>query len=225
MLGNERTGLHRGELAQILVVMASADLDEEDKGFRLVVELLLQDSGGLLKVSLGGYMRGSARRTWASTLQDELTIQDNLQLLQESLLIHDGRGNVEDFRVILFFLSFNSFSCPSLYQRLRSQEQGLSSLSRTNNSKGVSQSNIDRKKKKEREEEDEEKKKERRVVGEREKKREEEKKKFRGVGWCRIGFSAGTVVNTREIWAEISFNFIYIGLYWVIIGLYLVELY
>lgn len=110
VLGNERTGLYGRELAQILVLMASADLDEEDKGFGLVVEFLLQDSGGLLKVSLGGYMKGSARRTWASTLQDELTIQDNLQLLQESLLIHDGRGNMEDFRVILF--SFNGFSCP-----------------------------------------------------------------------------------------------------------------
>jgi hypothetical protein len=42
-------------------------------------------------------MKGSARRTRASTLQDELTIQDNLQLLQESLLIHDGRGNRKIF--------------------------------------------------------------------------------------------------------------------------------
>jgi hypothetical protein len=98
VLGNERTGLHRRELAQILVIMASAELDKEYKGFGLVVELLLQDSGGLLKVSLGGYMKGSARRTRASTLQDGLTIQDNLQLLQESLLIHDGRGDRKIFR-------------------------------------------------------------------------------------------------------------------------------
>lgn len=147
MLGNERAGLHGRELAQILVLMASADLDEEDKGFGLVVELLLQDSGGLLKVSLGGYMKGSARRTWASTLQDELTIQDNLQLLQESLLIHDGRGGYRRFSSDSFsFLSTVSVA-PGLYQRLRPQEQGLSSLSQTNNSKGVSQSNIDRKEK------------------------------------------------------------------------------
>jgi hypothetical protein len=113
VLGNERTGLHGRELAQILVLMASANLDEEDKGFGLVIELLLQDSGGLLKVSLGGYMKGSARRTWASTLQDELTIQDNLQLLQESLLIHDGRGDGKDFRVILFSF-FPRFQLPQV---------------------------------------------------------------------------------------------------------------
>lgn len=127
--------------------MTSADLDKEDKGFGLVVELLLQDSGGLLKVSLGGYMKGSARRTWASTLQDELTIQDNLQLLEESLLIHDGKGNVEDFQMVLLS-SWTIPVAPGLYERLRPQEQRLSSLSQTNNSKGVSQSNIDRKQKK-----------------------------------------------------------------------------
>lgn len=104
--------------------MASANLDEEDKGFGLVVELLLQDSGGLLKVSLGGYMKGSARRTWASTLQDELTIQDNLQLLQESLLIHDGRGDIEDFRVISFF-SFNGFSCPRSLSETQATGTGI----------------------------------------------------------------------------------------------------
>lgn len=126
MLGNERTGLHRRELAQILVIMASADLDKEYKGFGLVVELLLQDSGGLLKVSLGGYMKGSARRTRASTLQDELTIQDNLQLLQESLLIHDGKGNMQDLRVILFFLVLLSWTgsvAPGLEETFRPQEQ------------------------------------------------------------------------------------------------------
>lgn len=106
--------------------MASADLDKEYKGFGLVVELLLQDSGGLLKVSLGGYMKGSARRTRASTLQDELTIQDNLQLLQESLLIHDGKGNMQDLRVILFFLVLLSWTgsvAPGLEETFRPQEQ------------------------------------------------------------------------------------------------------
>ena len=140
--------------------MASADLDEEDKGFGLVVELLLQDSGGLLKVSLGGYIRGSARRTWASTLQDELTIQDNLQLLQESLLIHDGRGNVEDFRVILFRSFFQRFQLPqSLSETQVTGTRIEQSVSDKQLKRGYHKAILTGRKKKEREEEDEEKRK------------------------------------------------------------------
>lgn len=66
---------------------------------------------------------------------------------------------------------------PQVSKRLRPQEQRLSSLSQTNNSKGVSQSNIDRKEKGKREE-DEEKK--RRVVGEKRKEKRTREKKNLG---------------------------------------------
>jgi hypothetical protein len=67
--------------------------------------------------------------------------------------------------------------------------------------------------KKRKREEDEEKKGE--WWGENEEKRRTEKK-FRGVGWCLIRFSAGTVVNTREFgqrFLSTSSTLGYIGLY------------
>lgn len=68
-----------------------------------------------------------------------------------------GKSSVDSFFLWFFFLG--RVQLPQVSKRLRPQEQRLSSLSQTNNSKGVSQSNIDRKEKGKREE-DEEKKKE-----------------------------------------------------------------
>jgi hypothetical protein len=112
----------------------------------------------------------------------------------------------------LVLLSWTGSVAPGLLRDLGHRKQRLSSLSQTNNSKGVSQSNIDRKEKGKREEDEEEK---RRVVGGREKKRENKgKKKFRGVGWFLIEFSAGTIVNTREFGQRFPFGLHFIlGLY------------
>lgn len=77
---------------------------------------------------------------------------------------------------LVFLSSYNGFSCPrSLYQRLRPQEQRLSSLSQTNNSKGGITKQLltgRRKKRKERRRW----RRKRRVVGGREEKRTRKKK-------------------------------------------------
>jgi len=57
VLLNERTSLDGGQLAEVGVLMASSNLNEEDKGLRLVVELFLQDAGGFLDIPLGGWRR------------------------------------------------------------------------------------------------------------------------------------------------------------------------
>jgi hypothetical protein len=55
VLLDETTGLDGGQLTEVGVLMAGSDLDEEDKGLRLAVELFLQDAGGFLDISLGGW--------------------------------------------------------------------------------------------------------------------------------------------------------------------------
>jgi hypothetical protein len=57
VLLDERTSLDGGQLAEVGVLMASSNLDEEDKRLRLAVELFLQDAGGFLDISLGGWRR------------------------------------------------------------------------------------------------------------------------------------------------------------------------
>jgi hypothetical protein len=57
VLLDKPTSLDGGQLAEVGVLMASSNLDEEDKRLRLAVELFLQDAGGFLDVSLGGWMR------------------------------------------------------------------------------------------------------------------------------------------------------------------------
>lgn len=71
--------------------MTGGNLDEKDKGLRLVVKFFLQNASGSLHISLGG-----CRKQGLAGIQigrsmgiQALTVQDNLQLLQESLLIHD----------------------------------------------------------------------------------------------------------------------------------------
>jgi hypothetical protein len=57
VLLDETASLDGGQLTEVGVLMASSDLDEEDKGLGLAVELFLQDTGGFLDVSLGGWRK------------------------------------------------------------------------------------------------------------------------------------------------------------------------
>jgi hypothetical protein len=71
VLVDEGPSLDGGELSEVGIFVSGSDLDEKDQGLGLVVELALENAGGLLDVTLG-------------------RVEDDLQLLQESLVIHDG---------------------------------------------------------------------------------------------------------------------------------------
>jgi hypothetical protein len=55
VLRNEGSRLDSGELAKVGIIVGGGDLNEEDEGLRLAVELLLQDAGRFLNIALGGW--------------------------------------------------------------------------------------------------------------------------------------------------------------------------
>lgn len=172
--------------------MGGTNLNKEHKGFWLVVELLLQDSGGLLKVSLGGYMKGSAKRTLTSRLQDNSRSRIICNCCRNRCWSMMEAKNVNNFPMG----GFRGSQLPKVSRRDSGyRHKDWAVCLRQTAQRGYHKAIwTGRKKKKERERW---KKKEGGGEERKEKRRAEEKKKTRGVGWCLIEFSAGTIVNTQ----------------------------